>query len=180
MTGDRRAWIIGGVGALAALAGAWSAWRRHSVPAAPALAAPDANRLWLLRFERPEGGELVMEQWQGKPLLINFWATWCPPCITELPEINRFALEFAQQGGRVLGLAVDRPESVREFLGRVKLDFPIALAGLEGTDIIRRLGNLQGALPYSVMFDARGELRHRKMGQTHLGELQQWAATLRA
>lgn len=179
MTRDRRAWIIGGIGALAAAAGALSAWRRQSPPVATAMAAPDAKGLWQLRFERPEGGELVMEQWRGKPLLINFWATWCPPCIQELPEISRFAVEFAQQGGRVLGLAVDRPEAVRTFLERMKLDFPVAMAGMDGTDLIHQLGNLQGALPYSVMLDAQGELRHRKMGQTHLDELQRWAATLR-
>jgi thiol-disulfide isomerase/thioredoxin len=180
MTRDRRAWIIGGAGALAAVAGALSAWRRQSTPVASPMATPDAKGLWALRFERPDGGELVMEQWIGKPLLINFWATWCPPCIKELPEISRFALEFAQQGGRVLGLAVDRSEAVREFLGRMKLDFPVALAGLEGTDLIRQLGNLQGALPYSVMLDAQGEVRHRKMGQTHLDELQRWASTMRS
>lgn len=179
MTRDRRAWIIGGIGALAAAAGALSAWRRQSPPVATAMAAPDAKGLWQLRFERPEGGELVMEQWRGKPLLINFWATWCPPCIQELPEISRFAMEFSQQGGRVLGLAVDRPEAVRTFLERMKLDFPVAMAGMDGTDLIHQLGNLQGALPYSVMLDAQGELRHRKMGQTHLDELQRWAATLR-
>ena len=80
---------------------------------------------------------------RGQPLVLNFWATWCPPCVKEMPEIDRFQREFAARGWQVLGLAVDRPQPVREFLARTPVGYTIAMAGLEGTELSRQLGNYQ-------------------------------------
>ena len=113
---------------------------------------------------------------RGKPLLINFWATWCAPCVREMPEIDRFHREFGPRGWQVLGLAIDSPTPVREFLGRVKVGFAIGLAGLDGTDLVRKLGNTQGGLPFTVMVDAQGKLMQRKMGETDFKQLAGWAS----
>ena len=77
----------------------------------------------------------------------------------------------------MVGIAVDGPTPVREFLTRMPLSFPIGLAGLEGTDLSRSLGNSSGALPFTVVFDAQGRVKHRKLGATNQDELAQWAAT---
>lgn len=179
MSLKRRPLMIGAVAAAAAAAGAGLAWRRQDAGAAPGAAAAGApaelEALWSLRFDRPEGGELSMAALRGKPLLINFWATWCAPCVREMPEIDRFHREFAGRGWQVLGLAVDGPTPVREFLQRVKVGFPIGLAGLDGTDLVRSLGNTQGGLPFSVMVDARGRIAQRKLGETRFDELSAWA-----
>ena len=175
--GTRRAWLVG-TGALAAAAGA--AWYARQVQA-PVAADGDGNGeaidLWSQRFARPEGGELVMTELRGKPLLINFWATWCPPCVKELPEIDRFA---KAQAGKlsVVGLAIDGPEPVRLFLKRLPLSFDVGLAALDGSDLARLLGNPSGSLPFTVLLDARGAVAQRKLGETHFDELQGWAAKL--
>ena len=179
----RRRLLSIGVAAAAALAGLGTAWWRQpgaptsaDVAAAAAAAGDPLDRLWSLSLARPEGGELALVTLRGKPLLINFWATWCPPCVRELPEIDRFHREFGPRGWQVLGLAIDGPTPVREFLTRVKIGFPIVLAGLEGTELVNRLGNPQGGLPFSVMIDGSGRVLQRKLGETHFDELAGWAA----
>ena len=177
----RRRLLTAGVAAGAVLAGGALAWWRQSATPVAAGSADAANgnpldSLWALSLARPEGGELALATLRGKPLLINFWATWCPPCVRELPEIDRFHREFGPRGWRVLGLAIDGPTPVREFLARVKVGFPIALAGLEGTELLNQLGNPQGGLPFSVMIDGAGRVVQRKLGETHFDELAAWAA----
>lgn len=159
----------GGAGLATAL---WQSQRtsRQAAAAAAAAAPP-----WNLRFEQPGGGELVFAGYLGKPLVLNFWATWCPPCVHELPELDRFHLDHQARGWQVVGLAVDGPTPVREFLAKRPLTFPVGLAGLEGAELSRALGNERGGLPFTVVFDRSGQARQRKAGQTHYGELVEWA-----
>jgi thiol-disulfide isomerase/thioredoxin len=165
---NRRNILAAGLGAAALAAGAgWSAWQRRALDT-------ESGGLWDQRFPTPDGGELVMAHFRGRPLVLNFWATWCPPCVKEMPELDRFHRSQAAGGARVVGLAVDGPTPVREFLTRVPISFPIGLAGFEGTDLSRRLGNAQGALPFTAVFGADGRLRHRKLGETSVEELQRW------
>jgi thiol-disulfide isomerase/thioredoxin len=170
----RRALLTGAVAGGAALAGIGSAaWWHQRAGAADPLAA-----MWQMRFERPEGGELAMASLRGKPLLINFWATWCAPCLREMPEIDRFYREFSKRPGEVLGLAIDGPAPVREYLRKVKVGFLIGLGGLDGTDLIHQLGNLQGGLPFTVLIGADGAVVEKKMGETSYAELKTWAARI--
>jgi thiol-disulfide isomerase/thioredoxin len=174
--GSRRA-LLAGVGALAAAGGAfWYA--RRAGPAADA-DADDAGQtdLWSQRYPRPEGGELVMAALRGRPLLINFWATWCPPCVKELPEIDRFWQRHGQKLA-VVGLAIDSLEPVRAFLQRQPVGFAVGLAGMPGTALARSLGNAQGVLPFTVLLDARGGMLQQKLGETTFAELEGWATRL--
>jgi thiol-disulfide isomerase/thioredoxin len=119
-----------------------------------------------------------MASLHGRPLVLNFWATWCPPCIKELPELERFHREWSPKGWRVVGLAVDGAKPVREFLQKQPLSFAIGMAGLDGSTLGRQLGNEQGGLPFTAVFDRRGRLAHRKLGQTDFEELSTWARGL--
>lgn len=130
---------------------------------------------WSSSFNDLSGQSLSMQAFKGKPLLLNFWATWCPPCVEELPLLNTFYREKSGQGWQVMGLAIDQPSAVRKFLERLLLDFPVALGGLTGTDLGRSLGNLTGGLPFTVLFGADGHILHRKMGQVTAQDLQQWS-----
>ncbi|MFM7024843.1 MAG: TlpA family protein disulfide reductase [Limnohabitans sp.] len=165
-----RRWMLA-AGALAATAGAGLAWWRLR----PRTVFPPAvAQFWGQRFERPTGGEWAMQAFRGKPLLLNFWATWCPPCVEELPMIDGFWREHAANGFQVLALAIDQPSSVRRFLDRQPLACPVALGGIEGMDLVRALGNPQGGLPFSVFFDADGNISWQKIGQLTPQDLKSW------
>jgi thiol-disulfide isomerase/thioredoxin len=163
------------VGAAAAAAGAGVAWRHWALHDASDDAA---SALWSMQFDRPEGGKLVMADFRGKPLLINFWATWCVPCVRELPALQRFQREQAGRGWRVIALAVDQPVPVIEFVNRFKLELTVALAGIDGLEWQRAMGNDKGGLPFSVALDAAGKARQRKLGETTLDDLMRWAAEI--
>lgn len=160
---------LAGAATTAAAAGLGWQWRRTGQEAP----------LWQMRFDKPEGGELLMATLRGQPLVLNFWGSWCPPCVAEMPELDHFARENAAAGWQVLGLAVDNPKAVREFLAARPVGYTIALAGFEGAGLSRELGNSQGGLPFTVVFDASGAVLQRKAGQTSLAELRQWAQHVR-
>ena len=189
----RRALLVtAGLGA--ALAGGWLAWRRSSPPAtdtaAPVQAPPSAETaasaplidgdqlttaFWQQQFDTPQGTSLAWSALQGQPIVLNFWATWCPPCVKEMPELDRFHREFSAKGWKVVGLAVDGPTPVREFLAKVQVGFDIGLAGFGGTELAQTLGNTVGGLPFTVLIDAQGRVRHRIMGVTDLAQLSEQA-----
>ncbi len=135
---------------------------------------------WTLEFDTPTGPTLALARLKGRPLLLNFWAPWCPPCVKEMPEFERFHREFGAKGVHVLGLAIDGPTPVRDFLTKVPVSFTIGLGGFGGTELAQALGNPTAGLPFSVMIDANGLLRHRKMGATSFDELARWAHSLNA
>ena len=175
---NRRHWILAGAGAAAAAAGAaWQAWRAEQ-PAAPAALDPATAAFWQASFTQPDGQPLAMASLRGTPLVLNFWATWCPPCVKEMPELDRFARQLAGSAGRVVGLAVDNPTAVREFLRRAPVSYTIALAGFDGTELSRLLGNTSGALPFTAVFNRQGGLTQRKLGTTSFEELQLWTRDL--
>jgi len=168
---NRRAWMVGGLSVAAGIAGALVAWQKfepHAVMDEAVL------NFWMQSFERPEGGTLLMQEFQGKPLLINFWATWCPPCIEELPLIDAFYNRNKSKSLQVIGLAVDQPSMVRRYLTQKPLSFPVGLAGFNGTELGRTLGNAQSVLPYSVIFDAKGRLLAQKAGKLEQSDLDAW------
>ena len=172
----RRALLVG-AGSAAALVGLGVAWWRRTTPAvtvAPA-GSPAPDGFWRAEWPTPQGTSLLMKTLAGKPLLLNFWATWCPPCVEELPLINDFYLKNKANGWQVLGLAVDKLQPVQAFLQKSPLDFPIGMAGLAGTELTRSMGNLAGALPFSVVLGADGSVLHRKMGRVTPEELALWA-----
>jgi thiol-disulfide isomerase/thioredoxin len=174
---NRRALMIGAAGVAAIGAGiATALWRRAATPAkapeASATLSPD-------QFEKPDGGKLALADFAGKPLLLNFWATWCPPCIKEMPVLDRFAHEQRAAGWQVVGLAIDKIEPVREFLVKHPVRYPIAVAGLDALEWLRSLGNVGGGLPFSVVFDSAGAPAQRKLGEISPSDLAAWVASVR-
>jgi thiol-disulfide isomerase/thioredoxin len=163
--------VYAGAAALAGVAGAGLAWRQFQ----PHGAAAALDPFWQQSFETPAGSALAMASFAGKPLLVNFWATWCPPCIEELPLIDRFYQDNKSKNWQVLGLAVDQPSAVRTWLQRMPLAFPVAMAGFGGTELSKAMGNLTGGLPFTVVFGASGQMLHRKSGKVSPEDLAQWA-----
>ena len=168
---SRRHWILAGLGVTAGLAGAMVAWQKFQ----PHAVMDEAiQNFWSQEFEKPEGGTLFMKALLGKPLLINFWATWCPPCIEELPLIDAFFNQNKSKSFQVVGLAVDQPSMVRRYLSQRPLSFPVGLAGFNGTELGKTLGNSQSVLPFSVIFDAKGRLLAQKAGKLDQSDLEAW------
>jgi thiol-disulfide isomerase/thioredoxin len=168
---SRRRLIGGAVAVSAGLAGAGLAWWRFT-PDETAGGVP--GKLWELEFELPTSGKLAVAGLRGRPLLINFWATWCPPCIEELPLLDSFYRQNAANGWQVLGLAIDKKNPVQDFLRRMPVSFPMAMAGIEGIELTRSLGNTAGGLPFSVLLGADGRVLKRKIGKISAQELSLW------
>lgn len=168
----RRRGLVLGMGTAALLAGAAAAWwsGRSSRPMDPAAAA-----LWALSATQPDGAPLAMASLRGRPTLVNFWATWCPPCVEELPLIDAFYREHAANGWQVVGLAVDKPAAVQAFLGKTPVTFPVGILGLGGMSMLKTLGNTGGGLPFTLVLNAEGALQDRKMGQITTIDLLGWA-----
>ncbi|TYT26060.1 TlpA family protein disulfide reductase [Luteimonas viscosa] len=112
----------------------------------------------------------------GRPLLVNVWASWCGPCIKEMPELDRYARAQGEGGMQVLGLALDDPQAVRKFLARIPVAYPQAIDVPGPADAGVRLGNPKGVLPYSILVSADGRLLKQKIGPFEDGEIDRWAA----
>jgi len=169
----RRALLYACVGGAAALAGAGAAWWKWR----PGESGDDVTaQFWPMTFEAPTGTTLAMQTFRGKPLLLNFWATWCPPCVEEFPVLDAFFKQNSARGWQVLGLAIDQPSAVRSFLRRTPVSFPIGLAGLGGSELSKAFGNAAGGLPFSVLIGASGQVLQRRIGRVSEKDLAQWAA----
>lgn len=113
----------------------------------------------------------------GKPLLLNFWASWCAPCIAEMAELQRFSAKQPANGVQVIGIAIDDPAAVGDFLKAHPVAYPILLDKPGPNDASVRLGDQAGLLPYSVLVAANGRVLRTQLGPFARGEIDGWART---
>ncbi|NYZ62138.1 TlpA disulfide reductase family protein [Luteimonas deserti] len=149
-----------------------------SAPAAPegVAMARRGDRIDPFEVMRLDGSQIRLpEAYAGRSVLVNLWASWCGPCIEEMPELDRFAREQGDTGVQVLGIALDDPEAVQAFLARIPVDYTIAVDAPGPADAGVRLGNPRGVLPYTVLVDADGIVRKQRIGPFAHGETAAWA-----
>ena len=166
---NRRQWImIGGISLLALLAGVFSSqWiSQTGLASDPSIKAFFANP-----WQTPDGKPANSENWRGKVLVLNFWASWCPPCVEEMPALDRIAQEYASKNVLIVGIGIDSPSNIREFLQKTPVSYPIVLGGLEGSNLSKQMGNTQGALPYTVVINSKGKSIYTKLGKISEEEL---------
>ena len=171
---NRRQWILTGAFAVTGLGvGVGLSYWRHS----PKQLAEPAGWVFDLRLQKAaqaRGELLSLAEFRGKPLVVNFWATWCPPCVEEMPELSAFYDKFRPKGVQLLGIAVDSPSNVREFLEERQFSYPLVVAGANGSELASRLGSRIDAFPYTVLVAPNGQVVEQKMGRIYEEELIKW------
>ena len=113
-----------------------------------------------------------LTEWRGKVLVCNFWATWCAPCREEIPLLMAAREKYALSGVEIVGIALDNAVKVREFSLTYRISYPILLAEADGLDLMRKMGNSSGGLPYTVFANRKGVLVHRKLGALKPGDVE--------
>ena len=123
-------------------------------------------------LQRPEFAAMDLDgqlrnikEWDGKVILLNFWATWCPPCLKEIPGFIELQKTYADQGFQIIGIAVDDEHAVREYATEIGMNYPAMVVESEGAGLAKRYGNGIGALPYTVIINRNGEISNTIMGE---------------
>lgn len=105
-------------------------------------------------------------EWLGKKVLIlNFWATWCPPCIREIPGFIKLQEKYGKRGLQFIGIAIDNQEAVQPFVKKMGMNYPILLGDQEAINLAINLGNKMAGLPFTVIIDRNGQIVSRQVGQ---------------
>ena len=123
------------------------------VPKLMAASLPDMN-----------GQSQALAQWRGKVLVVNFWATWCSPCLEEIPQFVRMQEKLGNQGLQFVGIAIDNVAKVREFAAKYHMNYPVLIGEMEAIELARAAGNELGGLPFTVVMDRQGRLIGTELG----------------
>ena len=110
------------------------------------------------------GKQHNISEWQGKIRVINFWATWCAPCRKEIPEFIALQKQYEAKGLQFIGIAIDDPESVAQYLASININYPMLIGDLTGIALAHQLGNTIDAVPFTLIVDRQGQIIHRHPG----------------
>ncbi len=131
----------------------------HKIPEQlPELVMPDAN-----------GVEHKLSQWRGRPLMVNFWATWCDPCRREIPLLKRLRQERQGESLEIVGVAVDFKDAVIQYAHSISIDYPVLIGEKDGMAAIEALG-MDTVFPFTVFADAKGRILTVRVGELHRDE----------
>jgi peroxiredoxin len=165
-----RTWLVTAVALTALVAGLLVAIQRYS----PNAQGASAEAFFTHVFKDLDGEPRAMAQWQGQWVVVNFWATWCPPCVEEMPDLQRVHDEYRGRGVVVVGLGIDNPSALKRFRDEHNLTLPLYAAGAAGSELGKALGNAAGALPYTLLIDRKGRIVRARLGQIQPAELRRW------
>ena len=105
-----------------------------------------------------------IKEWDGNYIVLNFWATWCPPCREEIPEFIAMQKKYGATNLQFIGVAIDNTVSVNKFALEVGINYPNLIAEIQGLDLARQYGNTMGALPFFVIINPEGRIITRQVG----------------
>jgi thiol-disulfide isomerase/thioredoxin len=157
--------LIVAVALLALGAGLIAGWRAYA-PAnlSPAQAKSAAEMLYVSTMPDLKGINQSFEQWRGKVLIVNFWATWCPPCREEIPQFIKVQEKYRSRGLVFVGVAVDKKDAVRTYADEIGINYPVLLGDMEAMELTRKAGNRAGVLPYTLVIDRTGKIISTQFG----------------
>jgi thiol-disulfide isomerase/thioredoxin len=112
-----------------------------------------------------------LSQWQGQTLIVNFWATWCAPCVEEMPELTALQTELAPSNIKIIGIGIDSSDNIREFTAKYKITYPLYIAGGSGIELSRQFGNQTGGLPFTVIIGPKGNIKKTYLGRLKMDQL---------
>jgi thiol-disulfide isomerase/thioredoxin len=136
------------------------------------------DQLWKATPPGASGTSQQLAAFKGKPVVVNFWASWCGPCVKEMPQLSALQREYEKKGITFIGLGVDSEKNINDFLQKVHVDYPVYVTGFGGADLARSFGNNAGGLPFTVVIDAKGTVRSTKLGEVDEAELRKILNTL--
>jgi thiol-disulfide isomerase/thioredoxin len=165
MGGWRQTLLVVVIAVLAA-GGGYGVYRWQHGGAAAAGPPGAAQAIFAASFDDLSGRQQPLSRWRGKSLVINFWATWCEPCRTEIPRFVKLQSRYGAQGLQFIGIAIDGRDKVSDFARKTGINYPVLIGQADGVDLSRKAGNHLGGLPYTVLID-----RHGRVVGTHLGEV---------
>lgn len=131
----------------------------------------DESSFFELELPDLKGQMSALAHYRGQPLVVNFWASWCPPCVEEMPDLDRLSQSFPQV--QFLGLAIDTRRNVDKFLEHTPVRYELLIPGYSGVELMRTLGNSKGGLPFTVLFDPQGQQQDQVLGQIDPDQLAQ-------
>jgi thiol-disulfide isomerase/thioredoxin len=137
-----------------------------------------ASQLFTLSLPDAKGKSHVLAQWKGKILVVNFWATWCGPCVQEMPELSALQAEAGLKNVQIVGIGIDSEANIAEFSSNYRISYPLYVSGMEGSELARQFGNLSGGLPFTVLIGPDGRVRKTYLGRLKFDELRRDIATL--
>jgi len=125
------------------------------------------KKIPLIEFSLPDlkGTDHPISQWQDKIRIINFWATWCPSCLEEIPVFIQLQQQYAEQNVQFIGIAIDDPILVEDYLSFIDINYPILIAPAEGAMLAKQLGNIVSAIPYTIIVNRQNEIIFRHPGE---------------
>jgi peroxiredoxin len=129
------------------------------------------NELFATSLSDSSGQRQALSQWKGKTLVVNFWATWCNPCIEEIPELSALQSALSQKNIQIIGVGIDSATNITEFSSKHKITYPVYVAETEGVEMARKFGNQAGGLPFTVLIEPTGEIKKSYLGRLKLEEL---------
>ncbi len=132
-----------------------------------------AERVYSTRLPDMKGHLQPLEQWRGRVLVVNFWATWCAPCREEIPGFVRLQERHGARGLQLVGIAIDQPGKAADFAREFGINYPVLIGGPESLDLLRAVGNRQAVMPYTVLIDRQGKVASRQPGGLKENRLEQ-------
>jgi thiol-disulfide isomerase/thioredoxin len=147
--------------------GAWFSARHANQPST----VDPVAQLFAAGLPDAQGANHELGRWKGKTLLVNFWATWCGPCVEEMPELSALQTELAGKNVQIVGIGVDSAINIGQFAAKYKISYPLYVAGMGGADMSRDFGNNLGGLPFSVLISPDGRIKKTYLGRLSLPQL---------